>query len=153
MAPPPFPAADVRWHWRGVGHIGARRADGAPSPDVTRGHAAQVARLRSRAVRRAIARRTALLRQHERHRISTPNAASATRPAMCDSHRSDASPSCVEIVKANRVLCHDIAAGALRQHAHCLFHFGNDTRIGAIEMRIVGSPQDIPLEPDFAHRF
>ncbi len=40
MAPPPFPAADVRWHWRGVGHIGARRAGGAPSPDVTRGHAA-----------------------------------------------------------------------------------------------------------------
>src|SRR5712692_8043301 len=81
MAPPPFPAADVRWQWRGVGHIGARRADGAPSPDVTLGHAAQAARLRSRAVRRAIARRTALLRQHERHRISTPNAASATRPA------------------------------------------------------------------------
>jgi len=32
MAPPPFPAADVRWHWRGVGHIGARRAGGAPRP-------------------------------------------------------------------------------------------------------------------------
>ena len=32
MAPPPFPAANVRWQWRGVGHIGARRADGAPSP-------------------------------------------------------------------------------------------------------------------------
>ena len=40
MAPPPFPAADVRWQWRGVGHIEARRADGAPSLDVTRGHAA-----------------------------------------------------------------------------------------------------------------